>query len=168
MLPRHLLAAFALPFFGCAFFGCAAPPGGGIEPASPTAPTSTAATPASAEPEVQPASPTTGARSIPSASPAVPSPKAFTSPPPSAVPSAAIPAPSSSAAASTPLTDQDKQVIAMCQGKANMFTDKELKLLHLADASPDAAMHEHAADIRKRRQDSLNEACARLKAEGKL
>lgn len=47
-----------------------------------------------------------------------------------------------------------------------MFTAKERKLLELADTKPD--LQETADAIRTRRKAAVEEACARLRAEGKL
>lgn len=65
-------------------------------------------------------------------------------------------------------TPDELNVIAMCLGQKSMFTEKELKLLTLAEASGKDDLREHAAAIRQRRQDQLKEACLRLQAAGKL
>lgn len=65
-------------------------------------------------------------------------------------------------------TPDELNVIAMCLGQKSMFTEKELKLLKLADTSGRDDLRENADAIRQRRQDQLKEACLRLKAEGKL
>lgn len=78
------------------------------------------------------------------------------------------PAASTSAVPGAAPTPDELEVIAMCTGKKSMFTAKEEKLLKLADASSDPAMHATADAIRARRRDSLKEACDRLHAAGKL
>lgn len=67
-----------------------------------------------------------------------------------------------------PLTPAELETVAMCLGKKSMFSEKEIKLLKLADASSDPAMREKANDIRAARQDALKAACDRLRADGKL
>ncbi len=93
-------------------------------------------------------------------------------PPPAHSVSSAAGAPVSSGAATTvpgaAPTPAELEVIAMCLGKKSMFSEKELKLLKLADGSSDPAMREKANDIRLARQDAMKAACDRLRADGKL
>jgi hypothetical protein len=73
-----------------------------------------------------------------------------------------------SAVPAVPLSAGELEAIAMCQGKKSMFSEKELKLLKLADSSTDPAMREKANDIRVAREEALKAACDRLRAAGKL
>ena len=145
---RSLLLVAALPLLGCA------PRSTDRAPESPGRPT---------------ASPTPQVHVPPSSDPA---PAAFASSSSAAPPAPVQPSTSlaASAAATTtdPLTPADREVLAMCQGKKDLFTDKELKLLRLADASPNTTLHEHAAAIRTRRRQQVNEACDRLRESGKM
>jgi hypothetical protein len=80
----------------------------------------------------------------------------------------AVTASVSAAPASVPLTPEEQKIVAMCTGKASMFTEKEEALLRLADQKGDPGVKEQADAIRRRRRDTLNEACERLRAAGKL
>lgn len=66
-----------------------------------------------------------------------------------------------------PPTAAELDVIAMCVGKKSMFTEKEQKLLDLADKSDQATLRESADAIRSRRKEQLQNACDKLKADGK-
>ena len=55
----------------------------------------------------------------------------------------------------------------MCVGKKSIFTDKEKKLLDLADKSDQDALREQADAIRSRRKEQIQMACDKLKADGK-
>lgn len=156
-----------LPVLVLAFLGCGASPGE-VEPAAPTTPVSpqsTAAPGASSKPVVaialepgdRPAS------SAVSSSAPTPAPS-----PPSAASSVSASATASAAPASAPLTDGEKKIADMCLGKTSKFTEKEEKLLRLAESSGRADLKEQAAMLREARESTLKQACDRLRAEGKL
>lgn len=86
------------------------------------------------------------------------------------VSSSAGPAPSTSGSAvpMAPPTADELERIAICNGKKSMFTDKELKLLDLAEKSNKPDLQETAAALRQRRKDMVTEMCERLRADGKL
>ena len=77
--------------------------------------------------------------------------------------------PFAASATAGPQLDADEQhVVAMCNGTASMFTDKEQKLLTMAESKGSFDLIEMAQRIRARRKETLDAACARLRAEGKL
>lgn len=167
----HLARCLA-PIVALIAFGCSASPPKDAVPPDGTAPAQSAsATPpatASSAPDL-PAAPTASA-TAPAVVTADPGKTKGDVPLAHSVSSATgEPAPAASTAVpGAAPTPDELNVIAMCTGKKSMFTDKEAKLLKLADASGDPAMREQAAAIRTRRQDALKEACDRLRAAGKL
>jgi hypothetical protein len=146
-----------------AALGCGPPPLG-VAPAAADAPKATAAAPAV---PIVPGTAAEPAGSNETVAPPVPSAVAVA---PSAAPAASLPASGSPTAppGSVPPTSEDKKVIAMCEGKARLYTQKEEQLLKQLDAAGRQDLSEQAATIRERRMQQLLTACARLRAEGKL
>lgn len=147
--------------------GCSASPPATVAPVTAEAGPTDAVPVVMAEPGDPAPSATSAARTAAPASAAAP-----TSPTPTASASASPLASTSAAAApptpTSPITPEDRKVIAMCTGQASIFTHKELELLDLADRSPNQDLHDQAAAIRERRKESLAIACDRLRREGKL
>lgn len=167
----HLARCLA-PIVALIAFGCSASPPKDAVPPDGTAPAQSASAtpPATAGPTSDlPAAPgaTATAPAVVSADPG----KTKGDVPPAHSVSSATEAPAPAASTAVPgaaPTPDELNVIAMCTGKKSMFTDKEAKLLKLADGSSDPDMHVHADAIRARRQEQLKEACDRLRAAGKL
>ncbi|MFO0589432.1 MAG: hypothetical protein U0441_17980 [Polyangiaceae bacterium] len=67
-----------------------------------------------------------------------------------------------------PPTADELDRIAICKGTKSMFTEKELKLLNLAEKSDRADMQEIAATLRRRRKEMVDAVCEQLRADGKL
>jgi hypothetical protein len=65
-----------------------------------------------------------------------------------------------------PPTEAERKIIAMCEGRASMFSEREEKLLKLAAGRPNLA--EAAEALTTKRAADLRAACERLRAEGKM